>query len=248
MGVNVLSHLPTHTAPIMNTTNLYVSCPLHFLASSVNTPFKSQHQRRIQHGIKAATTGSSRCNVSQPTAHTSLSHLTPKQSSPTHTTQQSPLLRLPAELRNQIFTLVLHHPQIDLFVSPTTAKGTTTTMRASQPTRTNCIGLLRTCRQTHAETSSLLYELNVFTIRATHATHLVAFLARRTAAQIDVMAEVQWKPALDVTGVYACSAVEWLDMTAREIDQLERNRRQREIEERRLSARARGRLYGYEGR
>jgi hypothetical protein len=121
-------------------------------------------------------------------------------------------------------------------------------MRASQPTRTNCIGLLRTCRQTHAETSLLLYELNVFTIRATHATHLVAFLARRTAAQIDVMAEVQWKPALDVTGVHACSAVEWLDMTAREIDQLERNRRQREIEERRLSARARGRLYGYEGR
>jgi hypothetical protein len=37
-----------------------------------------------------------------------------------------------------------------------------------------------------------------------------------------------------------------LDMTAREIDQLERNRRQREIEERHSSARARGRLYGYE--
>jgi hypothetical protein len=120
-------------------------------------------------------------------------------------------------------------------------------MRASHPTRTNCIGLLRTCRQTHAETSLLLYELNVFTIRATHCMHLVAFLARRTAAQIDVMGEVQWKPALDVTGVYACSAVEWLDMTTREIDQLERTRRQREIEERRLSARARGRLYGYEG-
>jgi hypothetical protein len=76
--------------------------------------------------------------------------------------------------------------------------------------------------------------------------HLVAFLARRTATQIDVMAEVQWKPALDVMGVYACSAVEWLDMTTREIDQLERNRRQREIEDRRSSARARGRLYGYE--
>jgi hypothetical protein len=61
------------------------------------------------------------------------------------------------------------------------------------------------------------------------------------------MAEVQWKPALDVAGVHACSAVEWLDMTAREIDELERNRRQREIEDRRASARARGRLYGYEG-
>ncbi|KAH8629768.1 hypothetical protein IG631_14345 [Alternaria alternata] len=120
-------------------------------------------------------------------------------------------------------------------------------MRASHPTRASCIGLLRACRQTHAETALLLYELNVFTIRASHCTHLVAFLARRTAAQIDVMAEVQWKPALDVMGVYACPATEWLEMTAREIDQLERNRRQREIEERRLSARARGRLYGYEG-
>ncbi|CAN9136076.1 unnamed protein product [Alternaria alternata] len=161
---------------------------------------------------------------------------------PTHNTQ-SPLLRLPAELRNQIFALVLRHSQIDLFVSPT-AKGTN--MRASHPTRTNCIGLLHACRQTHVETALLLYELNVFTIRASHCMHLVAFLARRTATQIDVMAEVQWKPALDVMGVYACSAVEWLDMTTREIDQLERNRRQREIEDRRSSARARGRLYGYE--
>ena len=245
-GVNVLSHhIYTHS-PITNTMNLYSSCPLHLLASCVNNPSKSQQQRQIQHGIKVANRGISRCTVSQP-QHTFLSHLTPKQSSLTHTTQQSPLLRLPAELRNQIFTLVLHHPQIDLFVSPTTAKGTTTTtLRASHPTRANCIGLLRTCRQTHAETSLLLYELNVFTIRATHATHLVAFLARRTAAQIDVMAEVQWKPALDVTGVHTCSAVEWLDMTAREIDQLERNRRQREIEDRHSSARARGRLYGYE--
>jgi hypothetical protein len=177
--------------------------------------------------------------------HTHLSHyLTIKQSSSTHTTQ-SPLLRLPAELRNQIFDLVLRHPRIDLFVSPT-AKGTTTTMRASHPTRADCIGLLRACRQTHAETALLLYKSNVFTIRASHCMHLVAFLARRTTAQIEVMAEVQWKPALDVTGVYACSATEWLDMTTREIDQLERTRRQREIEDRHSRARARGRLYGFE--
>jgi hypothetical protein len=57
----------------MNTMNLYISCPLHFLASSVNSPSKSQHQRRIQHGIKIATRESSRYNVSQSTAHTSLS-------------------------------------------------------------------------------------------------------------------------------------------------------------------------------
>jgi hypothetical protein len=53
--------------------NLYISCPLHFLASSVNSPSKSQHQRRIQHGIKIATRESSRYNVSQSTAHTTLS-------------------------------------------------------------------------------------------------------------------------------------------------------------------------------
>jgi hypothetical protein len=79
-GVNVLSHLQlprslsVHThSPIMSTKNLYISCPLHSLASSVNGPSKSQHQRRIRHGIKIATRGSSPYNVSQSTAHTSLS-------------------------------------------------------------------------------------------------------------------------------------------------------------------------------
>ena len=72
-GVNVLSHhIYTHS-PITNTMNLYFSCPLHLLASCVNNPSKSQQQRQIQHGIKVANRGSSRCNVSQSTAHISLS-------------------------------------------------------------------------------------------------------------------------------------------------------------------------------
>ena len=63
---NSLKSERTPTQPhheYMNTTNLYISCPIHFLASCVNSLSKSQHQRRIQHGIKVATRGSSRCNV-----------------------------------------------------------------------------------------------------------------------------------------------------------------------------------------
>jgi hypothetical protein len=63
---------PQHS-PIMNTMNPYISRPLHFLASCVNSLCKPQHQRRIQHGIKTPTRGSSRYNVSQSTANTSLS-------------------------------------------------------------------------------------------------------------------------------------------------------------------------------
>ena len=115
-GVNVLSHhIYTHS-PITNTMNLYSSCPLHLLASCVNNPSKSQQQRQIQHGIKVANRGSSRCNVSQSTAHISLSpntktikshahHATITTSPPTSRTPQSNLRPRPPPSTNRSLRL-----------------------------------------------------------------------------------------------------------------------------------------------
>jgi hypothetical protein len=78
--------------------NLYISCPLHFLAPCVNSLSKSQNQRRTQHDIKIATTGNSRYNVSQSTAPispTPTNKTTKSHAHPTKITTPPPPIRTP---------------------------------------------------------------------------------------------------------------------------------------------------------
>ncbi|KAF1997465.1 hypothetical protein P154DRAFT_537143 [Amniculicola lignicola CBS 123094] len=71
---------------------------------------------------------------------------------------QSPLLRLPAELRSKIFDYALYHGDL-----------TTETIRDAgrrhavlKPKIANCLSLLTTCRQTYDETALKFFQLNTF--------------------------------------------------------------------------------------
>jgi len=100
---------------------------------------------------------------------------------------ESPLLRLPPELRNIIFAYALDHGTVSPHL------GTTSLERRlrKDPIRKR-FGLLFTCRQIYAETALLPYKLNTFSVRG--LLPLVAlenFLCRRTQAQMQVMDKVQ---------------------------------------------------------
>jgi len=91
---------------------------------------------------------------------------------------ESPLLQLPAELRNIIYTYVL---QDDLWV---VAYRLTKTESRGYP-----IALLFVCRQIHAETALLPYALNTFLIGdiSLGEDAALGFLGRRTPAQLQSM-------------------------------------------------------------
>ncbi|KAI4673376.1 uncharacterized protein J4E88_008989 [Alternaria novae-zelandiae] len=76
---------------------------------------------------------------------------------------KSPLLRLPAELRNQIFALALTQPIIEIFWSRARWR-----FMFSEDCRPDYVrqplNLLFVCRQTHAETATLPYKLNTFAV------------------------------------------------------------------------------------
>jgi hypothetical protein len=82
-----------------------------------------------------------------------------------------------------IYVLVLSHGDIDL-------------LRHSKlrfpHTLHHCIGLLFVCRQVHAETALLPYELNTFNMLSPSSIFLNGFLKQRTMAQRQVMMEVKW--------------------------------------------------------
>ncbi|PVI04526.1 hypothetical protein DM02DRAFT_668950 [Periconia macrospinosa] len=89
---------------------------------------------------------------------------------PIHPQPSSPLLRLPAEIRNRIYTLVLHHPS-NIRIRFTTPvywrygilpNGLKYILRTDAPR--NSLSLLATCRQIHAEANLLPFSLNVFDI------------------------------------------------------------------------------------
>ena len=82
----------------------------------------------------------------------------------------SPLLRLPAELRNHIFALALAHGEI-------------TWDQGAWPK--NVANLLFVCRQTYAETALLPYSLNSFVFLTISVQSIGNFLKRRTPAQIE---------------------------------------------------------------
>jgi len=101
---------------------------------------------------------------------------------------ESPLLRLPPELRNMIFALALDHGTI----RPKIGKTWLEPKLKNYPIRER-FGLLFTCRQIYAETALLPYKLNTFVVGGHDPiVNLKTFLGRRSEAQRYVMDKVQF--------------------------------------------------------
>ncbi|KAI4641893.1 uncharacterized protein J4E78_010323 [Alternaria triticimaculans] len=126
-----------------------------------------------------------------------------------HNATASPLLRLPAEIRNIIFAYALSHGDIELKVIPRIING---------PGRKGCwkhrnwanpfnISPLYACRQIYFETALLPYELNVFVVFGNDSA-FQDFFAHRTLAQIGALAKVRRQPD---TRLGARPATEWLE-------------------------------------
>ncbi|KAG9188909.1 hypothetical protein G6011_07614 [Alternaria panax] len=96
----------------------------------------------------------------------------------------SPLLRLPAELRNMIWTFALDCGQDVQLLREAE-------LRFPEGFR-NCINLIFVCRQLHAETNVMFYEINTFSMLTAKRSFLVKFLEKRTITQREVMMNVKW--------------------------------------------------------
>ncbi|KAI4647679.1 hypothetical protein J4E93_004089 [Alternaria ventricosa] len=107
----------------------------------------------------------------------------------------SPLLLLPAEIRNIIFALALDHQDIII------VRG-----RMYNKVRSP-VNLLRVCRQIHAETALLPYELNFFAV-SNWGELLLPFLQRRTQDQLGVMIDMEVLRTTDLVEFVLCG-LEW---------------------------------------
>jgi len=123
-------------------------------------------------------------------------------SSTTLNATDSPLLRLPAELRNLIFAHVYIGTRYSLDVEGFLGSWNLGALDWDQ----SVIGLSLVCRQTHAETSLLPYELGMFDLftgwqcKLDGLWRLQGFLEKRTPRQIDAMASLkftQWSVTLN---------------------------------------------------
>ena len=100
---------------------------------------------------------------------------------------QSPLLRLPAEIRNAIYTLVFSDQVYKFAVWPYDEDGYRSMIgRAEQPW---CLGLLLTSRQVHHETALFPYKLATFDfgMNDDFPRHALEFLEDRSEAQIEAL-------------------------------------------------------------
>ena len=102
---------------------------------------------------------------------------------------KSPLLRLPAELRNLIYACTFDNTTYNFFQDN---KPTEKTLCAGSSTENN-MSLLLVSRQVHAETAYLPYELSTFDFLVYKAdkrewkAYLRRFLAKRSEEQIKAM-------------------------------------------------------------
>ncbi|KAI4647677.1 hypothetical protein J4E93_004087 [Alternaria ventricosa] len=123
---------------------------------------------------------------------------------------KSPLLSLPAELRNQIFALALTQPTIEIFWCTPRWK-----FKFHEDCRPHYVrqplNLLFVCRQTHAETATLPYKLNTFAVEWVYQRKPPRnFLHQRTAAQREVMGSVSQRNAVSEKAGKPRSATEWM--------------------------------------
>ncbi|KAH6849564.1 hypothetical protein B0T12DRAFT_486270 [Alternaria alternata] len=105
----------------------------------------------------------------------------------------SPLLRLPPEIRNMIYTLIL-----DVNTVMVAHAGLVRSRRFEIS-----VTLLRVCRQIHAEAALLPYAFNTFVFWGTTLS-LKTFLDGRNKEQIAAMRKVQWGSDGSAT------ALEWI--------------------------------------
>ncbi|KAI4706353.1 hypothetical protein J4E89_009087 [Alternaria sp. Ai002NY15] len=123
---------------------------------------------------------------------------------------KSPLLRLPAELRNQIFALALTQPTIEIFWSEPHLK-----FKFHEDCRPDYVrqplNLLFVCRQTHAETATLPYKLNTFAVDFVYQRDPPKnFLYQRTVEQREVMGSVSERNPETGKAGKPMSATRWM--------------------------------------
>ena len=106
----------------------------------------------------------------------------------------SPLLRLPPEIRNMIYTLIIDVVTV-VFTKARLGRG-------RHPIQDG-LALLRVCRQIHAEAALLPYAFNTFVFWGTTLS-LKTFLDGRNKEQIAAMRKVQWGSDGSAT------ALEWI--------------------------------------
>ena len=97
----------------------------------------------------------------------------------------SPLLLLPAEIRNIIFEYAMYHETINLYQR----YNMRTRIAASEPRHSE--PLLFVCRQIYREVAILPYKLNNFFVSFDCYADLGGFLEQRTPDQLDVPAQVR---------------------------------------------------------
>ncbi|KAI4641894.1 uncharacterized protein J4E78_010324 [Alternaria triticimaculans] len=116
----------------------------------------------------------------------------------------SPLLLLPAELRNMIFEYAMYHETINLHQK----YNPRTTIAESAPRPAE--PLLFVSRQINSEVALLPYKLNVFSITFHRYADLGDFLKQRTPDQLDLMVKVMCKLSNHGQQVHVASAAKWM--------------------------------------
>jgi hypothetical protein len=102
--------------------------------------------------------------------------------------QSSPLLRLPPELRNQIYEYVLGGEIYYLLDSSGRMILIKNRYNGARRPQKHCFALLETCRQLHAETASLPSSLNTF---ASSSLTIANFFSKLTTAQQEAVKGVR---------------------------------------------------------
>ncbi|KAI4701714.1 hypothetical protein J4E81_003454 [Alternaria sp. BMP 2799] len=118
----------------------------------------------------------------------------------------SPLLVLPAELRNMIFEYAMYHETINLHLKYNGRTGLA--MRTPEPRHSE--PLLFVSRQITSEVALLPYKLNVFSINFHRYADLGDFLNQRTPDQLDLMVKVMCKLTNHGHQVHVASAAKWM--------------------------------------
>ncbi|KAI4613402.1 uncharacterized protein J4E87_009869 [Alternaria ethzedia] len=116
---------------------------------------------------------------------------------------QSPLLRLPTEIRNQIYTYIFSDTIYNLDRMKWLDDETVTFSIYRAPPFSDYVGsvvLPFACRQLHHETSLLPYQLATFDFGKAHVIHndifpehaaMTAFIKARTKAQVENLGKIQ---------------------------------------------------------
>ena len=115
----------------------------------------------------------------------------------------SPLLLLPAEIRNMIFEYAVCHGVINLNKRIHGVKRTVALVTCqTEP-------LLLVCRQIYSEVAILPYKLNIFSFKLFDFPYFSNFLEQRTQEQLDLMTEVRCPGTSFWAGVHVASAAIW---------------------------------------